>query len=261
MGDEFNRHHIKIRTILRIDTKTIYEELTQALGSDAPSDRTVRRWAQCFHEEKEDVDEDPRSGRPISVFTDENIEHVQHVIENDPHCTYNNIIAETSLTRGAIERIIHDGLKMRKVTSRWVAHQLNDDQKQETLRICRQNFEKFRNGTWILCDVVTGDETWIYQRQIGWKSSKAAWVSENEPRRTIIRRNRFEPRTLFCLFFKSTGPVLIHSVRRGETIDHNYYIDNCFKPVVNEVRNQEKSSCSNTSDCFMITVHLINIGM
>ena len=133
---------------------------------------------------------------------------------------------------------------MRKVTSRWVAHQLNDDQKRERLRICRQNLEKFRNGTWKLCDVVTGDETWIYHRQIGRKSSNATWVSENEPPRTIVRRNRFEPRTLFCLFFKSTGSVLIHSVRRGQTIDHNYYIDNCLKPVINKVRNQEKSSRS-----------------
>lgn len=148
MGDEFNRYYIKIRTILGIDAKTIYEELTEALGSDAPSDRSVRRWVQRFREGKEDVDDDPRSGRPISVFTDENIERVQHVIEDDPHCTYDDIIAETSLTRGTIERIIHDGLRMRKVTSRWVAHQLNDEQKQERLRICRQNLEKFRNGTW-----------------------------------------------------------------------------------------------------------------
>ena len=73
MGDEFNRHHIKIRTILRIDTKTIYEELTQALGSDAPSDRTVTGWAQRFREGREDISDDPRSGRPISVFIDENI--------------------------------------------------------------------------------------------------------------------------------------------------------------------------------------------
>lgn len=59
MGDEFNRYYIKIRTILGIDAKTIYEELTEALGSDTPSDRTVRRWTQRFREGKEDIDDDP----------------------------------------------------------------------------------------------------------------------------------------------------------------------------------------------------------
>jgi DNA polymerase elongation subunit (family B) len=131
---------------------------------------------------------------------------------------------------------------MRKVTSRWVAHQLTDEQKQERLRICRQNLEKFRNGTWELRDIITGDEAWIYHRQIGRKSSNSTWVYENEPPRTVVRRNRYEPKTLFCLFFKSTGPVLIHKVDRGRTIDHNYYIENCLIPVINEIRKKQKSS-------------------
>ena len=194
-----------------------------------------------FREGREDVSDDPRSGRPISVLTVENIECVRQVIEDDPHSTYEDIIAKTDLSRGTIERIIHDHLKMKKVVSRWVAHQLTDEQKQERLRIYRQNLEKFRNGTWRLCDIITGDETWIYHRQIGRKSSNSTWVGENEPPRTIVRRNRYEPKTLFCFFFKSTGPVLIHKVDKGKTIDHNYYIDNCLIPVINEIRKKEKS--------------------
>ncbi|CAF1115050.1 unnamed protein product [Rotaria sp. Silwood1] len=242
MTDEFNRYYIKIRAILGIDSKTIFDELTEALGPDAPSYPTVRRWAKRFREGRDDVTDDPRSGRPISVLTDENVECVRQVIEDDPHSTYDDIMGETDLSRGTIERIIHDRLKMRKVTSRWVAHQLTDEQKQKRLRICRQNLEKFRNGTWHLCDVITGDETWIYHRQIGRKSSNATWVGENELPRTIVRRNRFEPRTLFCFFFKSTGSLLIHKVDKGKTIDHDYYIDNCLIPVINEIRKKEKSS-------------------
>ncbi|CAF3142115.1 unnamed protein product [Rotaria sp. Silwood2] len=242
MTDEFNRYYIKIRTILEIDAKTNCEELTTALGPDAPAYSTVAKWAKRFREGREDVNDDFRSGRPISVLTDENIERVRQVIEDDPHSTYDDIIAETSLSHGTIERIIHDRLKMRKITSRWVAHQLTDEQKQKRLQICRQNLEKFRNGTWRLCDIITGDETWIYHRQIDRKSSNSTWVGENEPPRTIVRRNRYEPRTLFCLFFKSTGPLLIHKVDKGKTIDHDYYIDNCLIPVINEIRKKEKSS-------------------
>ena len=99
--------------------------------------------------------DDLRSGRPISVLTDENVERVRQVIEDGPHSTYDDIIVETDLSRGTIERIIHWSLKMRKVTSRWVAHQLTDEQKQKQLRICRHNLEKFRSGTWRLCDVIT----------------------------------------------------------------------------------------------------------
>ena len=242
MTDEFNRYYIKIRVILGINPKTIFDELTEALGLDVPSYSMVKNWAKRFREGREDVSDDPRSGRPISVLTVENIECVREVIKDDPHSTYDDIMAETDLSRGTIERIIHDHLKMRKVVSHWIAHRLTDEQKQKRLQIWRQNLEKFRNGTWRLCDIITGDETWIYHRQIGRKSSNSTWVGENESPRTIVRRNRYEPKTLFCLFFKSTGPALIHKVDKGKTIDHDYYIDNCLIPVINEERKKEKSS-------------------
>ena len=46
--DELNRYYIKIRAILGIDSKTIFDELTEALGHDAPSYPTVRRWGETF---------------------------------------------------------------------------------------------------------------------------------------------------------------------------------------------------------------------
>ena len=47
---------------------------------------------------------------------------------------------------------------------------------------------------------------------------------------------------LFSIFFKSNGSVLIHAVDESKTIDHNYYIENCLKPVVKEMWKQKKSS-------------------
>ena len=51
----------------------------------------------------------------------------------------------------------------------------------------------------------------------------------------------FAPKTLFSIFFKSTGPVLIHYVERGETIDHRYYIDYCLKPLIDNIKLQRHS--------------------
>jgi len=122
MTDEFTRYYIRVRAILGIDSKTIFNGLTEALGPYTPSYPTVRRWAQHFREGREDVSDDPRSARPISVLTDENIECARQVIEHDPHSTYDDTMVETDLSRSTIERIIHDHLEMRKVVSRWVAH-------------------------------------------------------------------------------------------------------------------------------------------
>ena len=45
---------------------TIHEELATALGPDAPAYRTVAKWTEHFREGREDVNDDLRSGCPVS---------------------------------------------------------------------------------------------------------------------------------------------------------------------------------------------------
>ena len=113
------------------------------MGSSAPSYTTVARWAKRFRQRRIDVNDHSRSASPLSKFTGENIKLVRQVISNDPHSTYGEIIAETSLSHDIIERIIHAFLKMKKVTSRWVSHQLIDKQKQQQVKLCCENLAKF----------------------------------------------------------------------------------------------------------------------
>ena len=89
--------------------------------------------------------------------------------------------------------------------------------------------------------MITGDESWFYHQQIGRKSSNAAWVARGDPPPTVIRRSKFASRTLFSIFFKSNGPVLIHHAGRGQTIDQHYYIINCLRPLINEIECQRLS--------------------
>ena len=68
-----------------INPKTIHEELATALGSKAPYHiQQFAEWVKRFREGREDVNDDPRSARPVSELTDENIELVREVISNDP---------------------------------------------------------------------------------------------------------------------------------------------------------------------------------
>ena len=47
---------------------------------------------------------------------------------------------------------------MKKITSRWALHQLTDRQKQESVKLCRENLAKFHDGSWRLCDIIIGDK-------------------------------------------------------------------------------------------------------
>jgi histone-lysine N-methyltransferase SETMAR len=232
------RSYIKTRASLEDTPTEIHNGLVTVYGPQASSYSTVLRWSKRCEEEKMDVEDKPRSGRPVTQTTTENIEWVRSIIEADPHSTYDDIEAETLLSRGTIETIIHERLKMKKVTSRWVPHNLTPEQKQERVRICRANLEKFHSGSWRLYDIITGDETWIYFKQIGRKASNACWINEGKNPNTIVRQGQYAPKRLYSIFFKANGWLLVHALDKGQTIDRSYYIDNCLKPVVEELWKQ-----------------------
>ena len=133
------RSYIKIRSNLGIPPIEIFNELKLAYPDQAPSHDTVVQWARSFKEGKTDLEDAPRPGRPITAHTEVNIALVRAVIESDPHSTIDDIVAETSLSRGNIERIISESLKMRKVTSRWVPHFLSGENRKERVDACREN--------------------------------------------------------------------------------------------------------------------------
>ena len=49
-------------------------------------------------------------------------------------------------------------------------------------------------------------------------------------------------KTMFSIFFRSTGPIFIHVVKKGETIDNHYYIENCLGPAFKAVKRQRPAS-------------------
>jgi hypothetical protein len=46
--------------------------------------------------------------------------------------------------------------------------------------MCTENLAKFDKKQWRLTDVVTGDESWFYHRQIGKKQTNKSWVAAGE---------------------------------------------------------------------------------
>ena len=210
-------------------------------GYQGPSFATVARWVKHFKDGNQSLHDEPRCGRPITATTDSNIELVRSIIEDNPYCTYDEIEAQSNLSRGTIQTIIHDCLQLRKIASRYVPHTLSQKNRQDRVRMCKENLAKFKSGTWRLCDVLTGDESWFYWRQIGRKQANRSWVAEGQSPRTIARLGRFKPKTMVCIFFRTIGVELITYMERHKTIDHQSYIDYCLKPLVSTLKHQRKA--------------------
>ena len=68
----------------------------------------------------------PRFGRPHTAVTDEMIDIVRLVIDDDPHVTYQQIEFSLRINLPPIYSILHDHLKLRKVGVQWAPHSLTD---------------------------------------------------------------------------------------------------------------------------------------
>ena len=101
-------------------------------GSNAPSNHTVFNCFREFQCNKFSVEDAPRSDRLSTSLTEQTIEAVRKIIEDDPHPTYQQI--ETSLP----PQSIHYYLNIRKVYARWVPLTLTDDQKQVRVQFTKE---------------------------------------------------------------------------------------------------------------------------
>ena len=72
----------------------------------------VFKWHKAFKEGLENVEEDPRSGRPISSTNDQNEEVVRAVMTKDRRWSARMIAEETGLDKNADRRILTDHLHM-----------------------------------------------------------------------------------------------------------------------------------------------------
>ena len=63
--------------------KDIHKDFMKTLVNEYPSYSTVKKWAAEFKRCRENIDDDPRSGRPKHAITDENGEIVHKLVMCD----------------------------------------------------------------------------------------------------------------------------------------------------------------------------------
>ena len=114
-----------------------------------------------------------------------------------------------------------------------VPHLLTDEQKQSRVRLASQVIEKYDNcDTRRLEEIVTGDETWIYNFQPHSKAKDEVWVSSEGDRPVIARRCKTSNRILYAIFFYSKGPVLQIPFPKGSSVTGKFYRESVFTQVV-----------------------------
>ena len=83
-----------------------FASLTEAYEDATLSRTMVFKWHKAFKEGRENVEDDHRSGRPISSTNDQNLEVVRAVMAKDRLLSVRVIAEERGLNKNAVHRIL-----------------------------------------------------------------------------------------------------------------------------------------------------------
>jgi len=92
-----------------------YEKLQRAYGEHSLSRAQVFRWHKSFLGCREQVENEPRAGRPSTSKTYDNVERVRFLLRSDRRWTLRMISSELNLNRFTVHQILTQDLDMRKV--------------------------------------------------------------------------------------------------------------------------------------------------
>ena len=147
------RYAIKFCVKLNKSATETFASLTEVYGDATLSRTMVSKWHKTFKEDRENVEDDPLSGRPISSTNDQNVEVVRAVIAKDRRLSVRMIAEETGLNNNVVHRILTEHLHMGKICAKLVPKNLSVEQKANRLEICQDLLGNF------LHKVITGDES------------------------------------------------------------------------------------------------------
>ena len=98
-------------------------------------------WHRRFKEEREEVEDDHRSGRPSTSRTDENGERVRQKVRNDRRLSVRIIADELGMNSEWVWRIITKDLGMRKICAKMVPRLLHEGQQEQRVEVCQDVLE------------------------------------------------------------------------------------------------------------------------
>ena len=110
---------IKFFTLKGLNATEITEELKEVYDESAPAYSTVAKWVAEFKDDPtRDFEDAPRSGRPSTTTTDENIKAVEHIVMRDRQISVRRVAAELNIPKTIVHEIMSNYLGMRKVCVR-----------------------------------------------------------------------------------------------------------------------------------------------
>jgi len=142
-----------------------FKEICAVYGENAVSERVCRKWFQKFRCGDIDLQDAPRSGRPVTVDLDQ----MKALNDSDRHLMTTEIEHKLNINQSTVSRHLKK-LGMVKKLDVWVPHKLSEKNLMDRISACDMLLKRHQNEPF-LKRMITGDEKWVVYNNISRKRS------------------------------------------------------------------------------------------
>ncbi|GBL91829.1 Histone-lysine N-methyltransferase SETMAR [Araneus ventricosus] len=187
----------QIRTIMyyefrnKLNVTKWHQKICESLGINTVSYETVKVWFQKLKEGNFDIEDEPRSGRPIEV----DCEKLKQIIDQD-----RNVSTQIALELDVCQKTIVNTLKCINVMfkfNHWVPHKLTAEDKLKRKAACLALLRDQRKDK-ILDRIVTCHEKWVYHNNT---SHKGGWSAPGKSAGSDARQALTNKTVLLCIWW------------------------------------------------------------
>lgn len=164
--------------------------IRKVFGDDAMSAAQIKVWHKRFKDGRESVESDPRSGRPATSRTPENVERVRAAVSQGRRLTVRELEADLGIPKTTVSQILTQDLGLKRVTAKFVPQLLLPEQKGHRAAAAGGLTQTASNEPDLLKKVVTGDESSVYTCDPETKTQSSQWKSPGAPRLKRARQGR-----------------------------------------------------------------------
>lgn len=180
------------------------KKLTDVYGEGVLTVRQCQNWFAKFRSGNFDVEDAPRSGRPVEADKDA----IKALVDVNRRITTREIGLRLNLSNSTV----YDHLKGLGLSSKldvWVPHVLTERNLCRRIDVCDSLLKRHENDPF-LKRIITGDEKWVVYNNV---KRKRSWSKKDEPAQTISKADIHQKKVMLSVWWDFKGIVFFSFYR------------------------------------------------
>ncbi|XP_070382677.1 protein GVQW3-like [Dermacentor albipictus] len=155
--------------------KETHNTIKEAHGDATKGRSGFLEWHKLFREGRERVEDDDRLGCPSTSKTNKNVSRLKNLMNSDRRMSITMIVDDLSIPQTHVFEIVAENLATRKVCAKFVPRVFSEQQKAHRKAICQDLLHHVNENPDVSDNVVTGEETWVFDYDPDSKRQGSEW--------------------------------------------------------------------------------------